>query len=78
MRAGLLVCAALLTACSAQDSSSPTPASSPSSSPTPRPTTTPPEPDPPTTEPLVIAVHVRRPPADLTRALAGLLVDGSR
>jgi len=77
MRAGLLVCVALLTACSAQDSGTPTPAPSPSSSAaTSAPTTTPPDPDPPTTEPLVIAVHVRRPPADLTRAQAGLLVDG--
>ena len=77
MRAGLLVGVALLTACSAQVSSTPAPAPSPSSSSAaPAPTTTPPEPDPPTTEPLVIAVHVRRPPADLTRAQAGLLVDG--
>ena len=33
-------------------------------------------PIPPTSEPLVIAVHVRRPPADLTRRQAGLLLDG--
>ena len=76
MRAGLLVCVALLTACSTSESSQPGPA------PTTPPTSSPPtteatdEPDPPTTEPLVLAVHVRRPPADLTRAQAGLLVDG--
>ena len=40
------------------------------------PTTASEAPDPPTTEPLVIAVHVRRPPADLSRRQAGLLLDG--
>ena len=76
MRAALLVCVALLAACSSQDSSEPAPAPStpPTSSPPTTEATDPP--DPPTTEPLVLAVHVRRPPADLTRAQAGLLVDG--
>ena len=75
MRAGLVVCVALLAACSAPEDSGPTPA--PSTPPTSAPTTEATEPpDPPTTEPLVLAVHVRRPPADLTRAQAGLLVDG--
>jgi poly-gamma-glutamate synthesis protein (capsule biosynthesis protein) len=74
MKAGLLVCVALLAACSSPDSSEPAPAPPPTSSPA---TTEATEPaDPPTTEPLVLAVHVRRPPADLTRAQAGLLVDG--
>ena len=75
---GPLVCVALLTACSAQDSSNrPTVATPSPSSAAPAPTTTAPDPEEPsTTEPLVIAVHVRRPPADLTRAQAGLVVDG--
>jgi poly-gamma-glutamate synthesis protein (capsule biosynthesis protein) len=75
---GLLVCAALLAACSAPEDSEPAPPPSapPSSAPT-SPSAEPTEPpDLSTTEPLVIAVHVRRPPADLTRAQAGLLVDG--
>ncbi len=81
MRAGLLVCVALLAACSTTDESEPAPEPAPSTSssaPAPTATTsaTTQEPDPPTTEPLVIAVHVRRPPADLTRSQAGLLVDG--
>ncbi len=76
VRAALLVCVALLAACSSQDSSEPAPAPStpPTSSPPTNEATDPP--DPPTTEPLVLAVHVRRTPADLTRAQAGLLVDG--
>jgi len=45
-----------------------TPAPSDAGSPEPR--------DPPTSEPLVIAVNIRRPPADLTRRQAGLLLDG--
>ncbi len=76
----LLTGAALLAGCSTSGPStpaaSPNPPPSPTSAtsgPTPTPTQTP---DPPTTEPLVLAVHVRRPPADLTRAQAGLLLDG--
>jgi len=63
----------LLTACSTPEASRPAAPATQTSSATPS-TSTPP--DPPTTEPLVIAVHVRRPPADLTRQLAGLLLDG--
>jgi poly-gamma-glutamate synthesis protein (capsule biosynthesis protein) len=77
--AGVGVLLLLLTACSTPSESEPAlqPSPSPttsSSAPPPSPTTE--EPDPPTTEPLVIAVHVRRPPADLTRRQAGLLLDG--
>ena len=69
----------LLAACSTPSDSEPAPQPSPSrstssSAPPPSPTTE--EPDPPTTEPLVIAVHVRRPPADLSQRQAGLLLDG--
>ena len=72
---GLLL---LLVACSTPTESTPAPSPAPpssSSAPSPDPTT-PDEPDPATTEPLVFAVHVRRPPADLTRRQAGLLLDG--
>ena len=69
---------ALLAGCSTASDGEPAPpapstsaASDPAS-----PTTTSEAPDPPTTEPLVIAVHVRRPPADLSRRQAGLLLDG--
>jgi len=70
----------VLSACSTAGESSPGPepsssAASSSSTPTPTPSESEP-PDPPTSEPLVIAVHVRRPPADLTRRQAGLLIDG--
>jgi poly-gamma-glutamate synthesis protein (capsule biosynthesis protein) len=67
----------LLAACSTPTQSTPAPSPAPSSSsvPTPEPTSSE-EPDPATTEPLVFAVHVRRPPADLTRSQAGLLLDG--
>jgi poly-gamma-glutamate synthesis protein (capsule biosynthesis protein) len=77
MRAGLLVCVALLAACSSPDDGEPAP--QPSSTGSPSTTATSEATDPPlpsTTEPLVIAVHVRRPPADLTRRQAGLLLDG--
>jgi poly-gamma-glutamate synthesis protein (capsule biosynthesis protein) len=67
----------LLVACSTPTESTPAPSPAPSSSsvPTPDPVT-PEEPDPATSEPLVFAVHVRRPPADLTQRQAGLLLDG--
>ncbi len=78
MRAGLLLCVALLAACSTQEDGEPASTrSSPPSSPTSAPTSeTSDDPSPSTTEPLVIAVNVRRPPADLTRRQAGLLLDG--
>ena len=70
----------LIAGCSTSQESSPAPepTSPPSpSSPTAEPTPSVTEPpDPPTSEPLVIAVHVRRPPADLSRRQAGLLLDG--
>ncbi len=53
------------------EASSTGPGDAPSPSPDP-PTATPVE----TTEPLVVAVHVRRPPGDLSAAQAGLLLDG--
>ena len=67
----------LLVACSTPTESTPAPGPAPSSSsvPSPDPTSSE-EPDPPTSEPLVFAVHVRRPPADLTPRQAGLLLDG--
>ena len=78
--AGSIVAVLVLSACSASDESSPAPeptSSSALSSPTPEPTPSESDPpEPPTSEPLVIAVHVRRPPADLTRRQAGLLIDG--
>ena len=69
----------LLAACSTPSESEPAPQPAPSpstssSAPPTSPTTE--EPEPPTTEPLVIAVHVRRPPADLTQRQVGLLLDG--
>jgi poly-gamma-glutamate synthesis protein (capsule biosynthesis protein) len=77
MRAGLVVCVALLAACSRPDYSepAPTPTTAPTTPPTSEATDQPP-PTPSTTEPLVIAVNVRRPPADLSRRQAGLLIDG--
>src|SRR4051812_17803440 len=76
----VLTCGLWLSACSGPDSTSPAPdpsppppASPPSAQPTP-PAPQTPEPSP--SEPLVFAVHVRRPPADLTRRQAGLLLDG--
>lgn len=76
----------MVSACSPTQDGSPAPEPNPSTSPSaspspsssssaPTPTETAP-PDPPTSEPLVFAVHVRRPPADLTPRLAGLLLDG--
>ncbi len=69
----------LLAACSSPSESEPAPQpsaspSTSSSAPTPSPATE--EPDPPTTEPLVVAMHVRRPPADLSQRQVGLLLDG--
>jgi poly-gamma-glutamate capsule biosynthesis protein CapA/YwtB (metallophosphatase superfamily) len=78
MRAAVATgCLLLLVACSTPTESTPAPGPAPSSRsvPSPEPTTSA-EPDPPTSEPLVFAVHVRRPPADLTRRQAGLLLDG--
>jgi len=75
--AASLLGAALLSACSSEASSpAPAPRTSPASTAPSSPTATPTEPEPPTSEPLVLAVHVRRPPADLTRRQAGLLLDG--
>ena len=72
---GLLL---LLVACSTPTESAPAPSPAPSSSSRCPRRTRPPRTsrDPPTSEPLVFAVHVRRPPADLTRRQAGLLLDG--